>query len=173
MSTQIKTKWFWLWQDEQEEEWLRSMAKQGLHLKEIRLLNRYVFEESTPQDIVYRLDFFTANKDYPGYQQLFRDAGWEHVAVYGSWQYFRKPAAAGASLEIFTDTDSKVQKYQRIVAILVVFMAVFLTSLGSFDPARYGWFGALAQGLRFLLMIAIMVNLIMLAKRIVQLRKKV
>ena len=173
MTTQIKTKWFWLWQDEKEEEWLRSMAQQGLHLKEIRLLNRYVFEEGTPQDIVYRLDFLTNNKDYPGYLQLFRDAGWEHVAVNGSWQYFRKPAAQGAAPEIFTDNASKIQKYQRLVAILVVFSVIFSPALNNFDPVRYGWVGGAVQVLRALLLLAIAVNLIMLAKRIIQLRKTV
>jgi hypothetical protein len=38
------------------------------------------------------------------------------------WQYFRILAQEGESPEIYTDPDSKVQKYRRLLAFLIVFL---------------------------------------------------
>ena len=126
--TRRKFKWFWAWQDEREEEWLRSMAQQGWHLVSL-FPTIYTFEQGEPRDDVYRLDFITSNTDTEEYLQLFADAGWEHFGVMSGWQYFRKPAAARQSDEIYTDPKSKAQKYRRLIGFLVIFSPVWVVAV--------------------------------------------
>ncbi len=41
-----------------------------------------------------------------------------------AWEYFRKEAKPGEAPEIFTDPESKIQKYQRILRFLIIFFPV-------------------------------------------------
>lgn len=79
-----KFRWFWAWQDQQEEAWLEEMSQQGLHLKSVGILALYYFESGCQQDYVYRLDFSSSYRDRENYMQLFKDAGWEHIGNIGS-----------------------------------------------------------------------------------------
>ncbi|HNT75424.1 MAG TPA: DUF2812 domain-containing protein [Anaerolineae bacterium] len=130
-----KFKWFWAWQDDKEEAWLTQMSREGWHLASLGFPGFYNFTVGEPSHYVYRLDFFTETKDYTHYLQLFKDAGWEHLGRWGGWQYFRILAQEGESPEIYTDPDSKVQKYRRLLAFLIVFLPVWnvviLRNLGS------------------------------------------
>lgn len=127
-TTLRKVKLFFLWQDEQEEAWLRQMAQQGWHLSSVAPLV-YTFVRGEPRDVVYRLDYLTVKGDYEEYKQLFKDAGWELVGTMLSWQYFRKPASAKGPKEIYTDAESKVERYRRVLAYLVIFLPVYVTLL--------------------------------------------
>ena len=133
-----KVKWFWAWQDEQEEAWLRDMSQKGMHLAGIGGPGVYWFEARTPLDVVYRLDYRSPTKvERQEYLQLFEDAGWERVGELGGWQYFRKPAEEGGVDEIYTDTDSKVAKYQRLLFFLMllylVLFVLFITVVRDWD----------------------------------------
>jgi uncharacterized membrane protein (DUF485 family) len=129
MSTELikKSKWFWHWEDDKEEAWLREMARQGMHLQRVDYFGQYTFATGEPRDVVYRLDFVQSNRKTDDYFQLFRDAGWEYVGEMVGWQYWRKEVKAGESLEIFTDVESKVQKYRRLLGFLaIVFLPVWM-----------------------------------------------
>ena len=126
-------KWFWPWQDDQLEAWLRSMSQQGLHLAAVGWPARYTFIRGEPADLNYRLDWQEASrKEQPNYLQLFADTGWEHVGKYAGWQIFRQPSSEGPPPEIYTDVDSKVAKYERMIfgaggafaAVLVVMVTL-------------------------------------------------
>jgi hypothetical protein len=58
--------------------------------------------------------------DKEDYLQLFRDAGWENVAETSGWHYFRQKAQPGEELEIYTDAESKISKYQRLLLFLAI-----------------------------------------------------
>ncbi len=122
MNTEKKSvnKWFWAWQDEKEEVWLEQMSRKGWHLKQAQFLGRYEFIKGEPKNYAYRLDFNISRKDFGEYLQLFSDAGWEHIGKMGGWQYFRIAAEPGTTLEIFTDNESKIKKYQRLIAFLLL-----------------------------------------------------
>ena len=126
MTTISKFRWFWAWQDEKEEAWLHEMAQQGLHLRSVAGPLHYKFEMGEPRNEYYRMDYIVDRKDYQNYLQLFKDAGWEHLGEMGGWQYFRTKAEGTAIPEIYTDKDSKAQKYQRLITILVVFLPIYL-----------------------------------------------
>jgi hypothetical protein len=117
-NTVRKFKWWWAWQDEQEETWLEDMSRKGLHLKSVALPAFYTFEKGRPEDCAYRLDFSSAYKDRDHYLQLFQDAGWEHVGSIGYWEYFRKMRRPGELAEIYTDKEPNMKKYFRVMVFL-------------------------------------------------------
>lgn len=152
-STIRKFRLFWAWQDEKEEAWLREMAQQGWHLVSPDFPGFYTFQQEEPRDIVYRLDFITSKIDRDEYMQLFEDAGWEHVGAMMSWQYFRKEAKAGQDPEIYTDPESKIQKYLRLFGYMLIFLPIWVILLPRLDTF-------VNYGLNFLLVIFIPISLI-------------
>jgi hypothetical protein len=127
-TTLRKIKLFLLWQDQKEEAWLRQMAQQGWHLASVAPLV-YTFVRGDPRDDVYRLDYLASKADYGEYKQLFQDAGWELVGGMMGWQYFRKPVSADGPNEIYTDAESKVQRYRRVLAYLIIFLPTYVIFL--------------------------------------------
>ena len=126
MTTIKKFHWFWAWEDEKEEDWLREMSQQGLHVSSIGIPGFYEFEQGFAKDYVYRLDYISDRKDYSNYLQLFHDSGWDHVGEMSGWQYFRKEALNGEDLEIYSDNESKARKYQRILLLLVIILPLLI-----------------------------------------------
>lgn len=116
-ATVVRYKLHFVWEDEKEEQWLRAMARQGLHLVKANQMCRYVFRVGAPEDVVYRLDYLPRARKDASYFQLFEDAGWEHAWACTGWQYWRKPAGGGEP-EIFTDRQSKVAKLRRVREIM-------------------------------------------------------
>lgn len=133
-NTIVKFKWFWAWQDDKEEQWLGEMSAKGYHLTEPGLFGRYVFEQGEPMKYIYRLDFTPHNKDQrESYLQYFKDAGWEYLGEFGNWQYFRILAGDDQTPEIFTDAASKIEKYRRILQVLLVCSLIYLLPLKYSD----------------------------------------
>lgn len=168
-----KFKWFWAWQDEQEEAWLRSMSQKGWHLSSIGLPCIYGFRASEPQDYVYRLDYQTfPKKDKQEYLQLFYDAGWEYIGEMSGWQYFRKEAKEGEALEIFTDVESKVTKYKRVLAFLAFYVVILIAVLSHniWGDYPYSWW-VIVRVIYLLCMGSFIYAIIRLILRIRQLRR--
>jgi hypothetical protein len=174
-----KSKWFWAWQDDREEAWLSEMARQGLHLRQASPFGQYTFVSGPPRAMAYRLDFITQSKKNSDYFQLFQDAGWEHVGEMSGWQYWRKEIVEGRVPEIFTDNASKIQKYQRLLGFLVIFLPINIIFLANYDniirTQDVGLFGILYEILFFLFFAVYMVYLsavLMILRRITMLKQK-
>jgi hypothetical protein len=120
------------------------------------------------------MDYIVDRKDYGNYLQLFKDAGWEHLGEMGGWQYFRTEAGTGVIPEIYTDPESKAQKYQRLMAILVVFLPIFIVmSTREVDPSsRYAELYLAGKFLISLMLILYAWALIMILRRIRELKQK-
>ena len=115
------------WNDDKEERWLQEQERSGWHLKAVRCFG-YTFEREGPADVAYRLDFGPSRfGDRSEYFGLFRDAGWEHVGTRGLWQYFRKAVVGGQVPEIYTDTQSRMARTRRVVALMTVMLGVLVT----------------------------------------------
>ena len=167
-----KFKWFWAWQDENEEAWLSEMALSGYHLEKPQLLGVYHFQQGAPENIVYRLDYnVLGKKDRESYLQLFQDAGWEHVGDLSSWVYFRKQFQPGETAEIFSDTDSKIQKYQRIMTFLTILLPIFLFNIINFKPNLFGFLGNVILFIYTIILLLWAYALVKLLQRITQLKK--
>jgi hypothetical protein len=130
-TTMKRTRWFWPWQDKKEETWLEEMSTTGWHLTSVQLPCFYTFDKGEALRNVYRLDYTLMKKDkLDEYLQIFRDAGWEYVGEMSNWRYWRKQVVNGDAAEIFTDNESKIKKYQRMLTYMVFFL-VILTLIGT------------------------------------------
>lgn len=169
--TITKFKWFWAWQDEKEEEWLAEMAAEGLHLDGFDFPTLYRFRKGEPAAFVYRLDYPGGmRKERASYLQLFADAGWEHVGDMGGWVYFRRLIQPGDPTEIFTDVDSKVQKYNRVIMFLIILMPIWIAGRPDFDPGSMTLFKNVILVLYTALMLLWAVAFLKLGLRIKNLR---
>jgi hypothetical protein len=133
---------FLTWNEEREERWLEAMAGQGWHLAAVKVGMFFRFEKGEPRAMVYRLDYIGGRKiDRGEYLGIFKAAGCELAAIWSDWQYFRTPKGAGPSPEIFTDRDSRISKYKRILALLLFFFVFGIWNVGNLfrSRARYGW----------------------------------
>jgi hypothetical protein len=171
-----KTRVFWAWMDEQEEQWLREMASKGYHLSQPLFPCVYSFTRGEPRDVAYRLDYLNYNsrrsaEDRKEYLQVFQDAGWEHVGEMAGWQYFRKPVLGDEVPEIYTDVDSKVQKYRRLLGYLIVFMPILVVMLTSLNRRAETPFGCVLAGLQVGIALLLIYGFVRIALRIRQLRR--
>ena len=171
MATLTKFRWFWAWDDEKEEKWLTEMANNGWHLKNVGFPGIYGFEQGAPRNVYYRLDFFTDRKKREEYLQIFGDAGWEHVGQYGSWQYFRKEAAPGEEPEIFTDNESKVKKYQRVIAVLVALSPMWIIMIGRLNRRPEIFFQVVTL-IGILVMLVYIYAMLKMIRRVSRLKRK-
>jgi hypothetical protein len=135
-----KFRWFWAWEDEKEENWLRELSNQGYHFRSVIIIGLYTFEVGPKKDYVYRLDYAPKRVD-DEYLTLFRDAGWMYMGSMNYWQYFRKEATAEGAPEIFTDYESKVQKYKLLTWLLIGVLPLMIVNIFNCLDRWYeaGW----------------------------------
>jgi hypothetical protein len=167
-----KLKWFWAWDDEKEEQWLEVMSEKGWHLENPGLPCVYHFIKGEPREYSYRLDFRTGS--YQGlqeYLQICRDAGWEMIGRMSSWYYFRKECRGGERPEFFSDKDSKVQKYSRLLIFLVIFLPIMLNGQRLLFKHPQSPFFIGVGIVYFLLMLVWIYAVIRLIRRIGKLKK--
>ena len=139
---------------EREAVFLGEMHAKGWKLKEVSysylvVAVKYTFEKCKPEQVAYQLDFYPMKKsERASYLQLFKDFGWEHVADFNGFSYFRKHHSgieSDAEFEIYNDTAGKLAMVKRILTmrmlpILLLFSAllpVFSKSLGG--GSRFSW----------------------------------
>jgi hypothetical protein len=142
--TITKFKWFWVWQDKAEENWLGEMSEKGYHLVSVGPPCVYTFRKGDPGNYAYRLDYrHFGKRDRQEYLELFADAGWEYLGEMVGWHYFRKEVKPGEVNEIFTDTESKIAKYKRVLTYIgfmyLILLGIFLQRV--FTTPLYPWWG--------------------------------
>lgn len=168
-----KNRWFWPWQDEQEESWLSELARQGLHLQKPDIFGTYTFRTAEPCEVVYRLDFTRLKKtERENYWQLFQDAGWEHVGEMSGWQYFRRPVRPGESAEIFSDNESKIQKYKRLLTQMTAMLPVLIMLYVAVNQSNSGSFWIMLGSLLYIgLMVIYGISMVKINDRIKTLKQ--
>lgn len=100
---------------EKEEKWLNEMSSKGLALSNYSWC-RYVFEDSTPGEYIYRIVLLDNTMSHPESRKMisfFEDMGIEFVASYSRWVYLRKKAAEGP-FEIHSDIDTRIAHYKKV-----------------------------------------------------------
>ncbi|GAG46554.1 unnamed protein product, partial [marine sediment metagenome] len=121
------------------------------------------------KDYVYRLDYRSYYKmEKEDYLQLFRDSGWEYVEEMAGWHYFRQQSRRDEDLEIFTDDESKIGKYQRLLTflgILALPQVIFITTLG--DPPPYEWFSPI----RFIIVLIFLLYVYAIIKILIRIKQ--
>lgn len=126
-------RWFWVWQDEAEEQWLNERAlREGLHLCAVRFPGLYTFERGARRRDVYRLDRRSvSSKEWGAWLRALQDEGWEYLGQMNSWQYYRQESVSGEPPDLYPDRAAKVEKYRRIVALYVALLPAWLVVLAS------------------------------------------
>lgn len=170
-----KFRWFWAWQDEKEEAWLAEMSQKGLHLESVSPFGFYHFRKGDPENYIYRLDFRSLKaRERDSYLQLFEDAGWEHIGDMGGWVYFRHIVNGTEIPDIYSDLESKIGKYQRVMIYLVIFLPIMVVLMPDAD--RLDYFGpvlfSLLEALSTIIILLFSYALIMLFQRINQLKNQ-
>jgi len=90
----------------------------------------------------------------------------------GGWVYFRYKVTNGENPEIFSDLESKIGKYQRVILYLVIFLPImFLLTNNASSVDGYGVFSMILKGLSALLMLLYAFGMIQLMIRINKLKK--
>ena len=128
-----KIRFFTIADYEDEEVWLQNQHKNGWKLSKMILPCFYIFEQCTPEDVVYRLDYQN-NAETGSYFQIFRDYEWEYVGRCNGWLYFRKPLSKTDSeqdCEIFSDSESKISMINhvlktRLLPLIIIFFCCLL-----------------------------------------------
>lgn len=122
-----KLKWFWIWQDEKEEDWLHEMARKGNHLVAIDFPGVYRFTQSQPDETCYVMDFWNRQRvGFDAYMKPRTEAGWKFISKMNGWSYFEKPLKEN---EIAASIDvrlAKADKFQQLMMFLVGFMPIML-----------------------------------------------
>ncbi len=120
---------FFVWQDEAEEKWLNEMASKGW-LLERYVFCYYIFYKSQPKEYIYKLDYKRIKYGEDNeYLQLFRDAGWEYVDNFMNWHYFRSEKDKSSLPDIYSDNDSKIHKYKRVLRLLLPITLINIMNL--------------------------------------------
>jgi hypothetical protein len=135
-------------------------------------MGQYDFFPGQPQNYVYRLDFQDSlkRKNKDAYLRLFTDTGWEYLGEMSGWQYFRKPSLPGAETEIYTDPDSKIQKYNRYLTYLGFIFPSYLVIFVAFWGTWPEWMMWLNIGLILISSIFSIVTSMKITQRIKQLK---
>ncbi len=122
---------FMAWNDQKEQRWLEAQARSGWHVKSMNAFG-YTLERGAPADVAYRLDFSRGcRRGRDEYLALFGDAGWEHLGNRGPWHLFRKPVTGGEIPEIYTDAQSRIAMYRRVIVLLGAMLALITSQTGS------------------------------------------
>lgn len=166
---------FWAWQDEEEEKWLEEQSRAGRHLGEV-IPFYYTFTRGEPIPYTYRLDFKnTLDKDYPEYQTIFNDSGWELVVVMSNWHYYRIRPDNEKVPEIYNDNHSKSIKYQRLLGIFlplfVVITLIVPPSLINHSRPYPGLWWDIVTIIGLAIKVFFIYAIIRIAGKLIQLRK--
>lgn len=167
-----KFKWFWAWQDAEREEWFRQMSLNGWHLSSIGALGlSFVFHKGEANDYDYRLDFRAVNKqEVSDYLNFVQDAGWEYILTNTGWYYFRKLRSHESDEDFFTDSDSKVEKYKRLLATMPLFYPVYFVVFFNHLDKYPLWFAIIMVSVFLLLIFFVTTSIIGVSLRIKKLQ---
>ena len=106
-------KCFWVWQFEEEERWLNTMALEGWVLDRVGFFG-YEFLRCEPGEYTVRLEMHDHDEAYLNFMA---ETGAEYVGRIVKWLYFRKKTELGA-FDIFSDLDSRLNHLKRIGTML-------------------------------------------------------
>jgi len=111
----------------EEEQWLNEQLQKGYYCTNMSGLGIYTFEK-TNEAYIIRLDYqdyLSANK-FEEYKTIYEDFGWAHIkgSRLGSIHYWQK--TADGQNEIFSDRQSYVQYYKRLMNYSISLAVTFL-----------------------------------------------
>ena len=156
------------WDYEKEERWLNEMASQGWYFARYRL-GGYHFEQGEPGEWIYRIELLpdeprsAASQEY---LSLLLDSGAEAVTSRARWVYLRRPAALGP-FELFSDLESRIGHYRRVLKLLTTALATLVGCAGALYVVS-GESGGLAFQIPMVILTLAMVVLVVQVLRVIR-----
>lgn len=138
-------KWYWVWEFEEEEQWLNQMAMSGWVLEKLGFAV-YYFRPCQSGEYIIRTEMRSKDDDYVSFM---KEMDAEYVGRMAMWIYFRRKAELG-EFRIFSDLSSRIAHLGRIAGVLkVVGIANIVIGLAnSFQPRpTLGWINLLCAAL--------------------------
>lgn len=123
--TMRAVKWWWGWEPEVLESWLEKKEAEGWHLFNMNAQIVFHFVKSEPKKIRYCADYQSTIN--PEYKTILQDAGWELVYKSVGWYIWRMEYTSDRP-EIYTDAESLLGRYKRLMVILGVIAAMEVPS---------------------------------------------
>lgn len=127
--------WWWGWNSTHMERMLESMALSGWSLFQVDLIGiRFRFQRGEKQKVRYCTDY-QPNPDND-YFSIYQEAGWS-IKWTGAngWYLWMKPYE-NERPEIFTDTQSLIEKNNRLYKVLIPLFVLLLVVLALLLAAR-------------------------------------
>lgn len=124
-------KMFWIWQFEEEREWLNQMAQQGWILYDVGFCT-YKFEQGEKDKYQFALEILnglSCNKKNKEYISFVEQTGAEYVGKLGGWVYFKKEKNENYDFDMYSDNISKA-KYLKRLMITPLILAVCNLEIG-------------------------------------------
>lgn len=141
-------KWYWVWEFEEEEQWLNRMAESGWVLEKVGFAV-YYFRPCQPGEYTLRIEMRQHDEQY---LKFMAEIDAEYVGRMAKWIYFRRKTALG-EFEIFSDLSSRITHLKSAaktmkgvgIANLIIGMA------NTFNPGLagvpIGWINLLCAAL--------------------------
>lgn len=126
----ISYKLFFAWDSDKEERWLNEMASKGMNLQGVGFC-RYVFEEGTPGEYQYHIEWLKNRPSDPesvSYIRFLEEAGVEYIGSFKNWIYLRKKRSDGV-FDLYSDLDSRIDHFRRIIQLILAVLAILLAYL--------------------------------------------
>lgn len=104
---------------EKEEKWLNEMAAKGYNFINYTI-GTYTFEGGTPGEYIYRIELLKempSNPESEAYIKFMEESGIKCIDTSWRWVFFQKKASDG-EFNLFSDYDSKINHYKRILTLL-------------------------------------------------------
>ncbi|MBR6088905.1 MAG: DUF2812 domain-containing protein [Anaerolineaceae bacterium] len=141
MEKKTVSKWFWVWQFEDEEAWLNEMAANGWVLDSVGFC-RYHFVRCEPGAYNVRTEMHPYDESYVKFME---ETGAEYVGRMMMWVYFRKKTEDGV-FNLYSDIDSRISHLDRIAKMLTAIgganLVIGVINSISFN-SRFGWINIL------------------------------
>jgi len=97
-----------------EQDWLNRLSLQGWALDNY-FLGVYTFVPCEPGEYIYQIDLLDNwSGDKKDFAAFMEDSGVEVVDQWYRWVFLRKKAADGP-FEMYTDAESKISQYNRVI----------------------------------------------------------
>ena len=135
---------------DKETTWINEMAAQGYALTGY-CMGFYKFEESEPGKYTYQIDFgdklFAVDENY---REFMAENNIEIVSLWGYWIILKKLACDG-EFELYTDVDSSIEHYTKIlkmfkVVTIIELICFMMEVLGAMHGVAIGFWGMLIIG---------------------------
>ncbi|MGD1823673.1 MAG: DUF2812 domain-containing protein [Pleomorphochaeta sp.] len=115
-----------------EVAWLNEMSNNGWAFTKF-ILGFYKFEKCEESEYVYDIDLLSYYYDYDNFKTFMKESDIEVVQRWYRWVYVRK-INDYKGFELYSDTESKIEHYQRILSLFkvafIIELVCFLFEIG-------------------------------------------